>query len=379
MLKKSIVGLLLVVLAFALISCGSKEVTKAEPKEEVTAVEETTEVPEEEPEKVEEEAKHVKSGTYKIGSDLPAGEYKIFSNGFTYLEVAKDSSGTIDSIITNDNISTFKYVTVEDGQYLQFNNGYAMAVEDIEPYLSSDGFYGEGQYKVGFDIPAGEYNVVADGGFAYIEVAANSTGDIFSIITNDNFDTNKYVTISEGQYFTIIRGKTAIPVVEEMEIIEEPIVVEKEVDPAKAKQFFLDTYHDTLITLDEKSSGMVKLFVDTIEILSDNPELIFTEDALSIFEIGVENYGGYLEAVLSMDDIKYLDDDGQKLWHEIRDEFIDYYGKWQDIYRIYVEGIQNKDLSADDIERSTIMVQDRTEQIKDIIEKYLELTTKYME
>ena len=53
MLKKSIVGLLLVVLAFALISCGSKEVTKAEPKEEVAAVEETTEVPEvveEEPE-----------------------------------------------------------------------------------------------------------------------------------------------------------------------------------------------------------------------------------------------------------------------------------------------------------------------------------------
>lgn len=53
MLKKSIVGLLLVVLAFALISCGNKEVTKVEPEEEVVTVEETAEIPEvveEEPE-----------------------------------------------------------------------------------------------------------------------------------------------------------------------------------------------------------------------------------------------------------------------------------------------------------------------------------------
>lgn len=185
---------------------SSEEIAQeAEEAEKAKAAEEARNAEEEK--KAEEEAKRIKSGTYKIGSDLPAGEYKIFSNGFTYLEVAKDSSGTLDSIITNDNISTFKYVTVEDGQYLQFNDGYAMAVEDIEPYLSSDGSYGEGQYKVGFDIPAGEYNVVADGDFAYIEVAANSTGDIFSIITNDNFDTNKYVSISEGQYFTITRGK----------------------------------------------------------------------------------------------------------------------------------------------------------------------------
>lgn len=174
-------------------------------------------------------------------------------------------------------------------------------------------------------------------------------------------------------------AETVTPAVKEVEVAEEPIVVEEEVDPVKAKQFYLDTYHDTLTTLSEKSTRMIELFGSTLEILSNNSNLIFTQDSLDFFEIGVENYGGYLEAVLFMHDIKYLDDDGQDLWREIRDEFIDYYSKWQDIYRIYAEGIKDKNLSVEDIERSTIMVQDRTEQIEDITEKYLELTTKYME
>lgn len=174
-------------------------------------------------------------------------------------------------------------------------------------------------------------------------------------------------------------AETATPAIKETEIVEESTVVEEEVDPAKAKQFYLDTYHDTLITLSEKNTRMIELFGRTLEILSNNSSLIFTQDSLDFFEIGVKNYGEYLEAVFFMHDIKYLSNDGQDLWHEIRDGFIDYYSKWQDIYRIYAEGIEDENLSVEDIERSAIMVQDRTEQIKGITEKYLELTTKYME
>lgn len=174
-------------------------------------------------------------------------------------------------------------------------------------------------------------------------------------------------------------AETVTPAIKEVEVIEGPIVVEEEVDPAKAKQFYLDTYHDTFLTLSEKSTRMIELFGSTLEILSNNSSLIFTQDSLDFFEIGVKNYGEYREAILFMDDIRYLSNDGQDLWHEIRDEFIDYYSKWQDIYRIYAKGIEDKNLSVEDIERSAIMVEDRTEQIKDITEKYLELTTKYME
>lgn len=59
---------------------------------------------------------------YKVGTDIPAGEYIIFSdNSMSYVEVAKDSEGTVESIITNDNFEGEKYITVEDGQYLKLS------------------------------------------------------------------------------------------------------------------------------------------------------------------------------------------------------------------------------------------------------------------
>lgn len=65
-------------------------------------------------------------------------------------------------------------------------------------------YWGEGMYKVGVDIPAGEYNVTAElGESAYLEVSADSTGD--SIITNDVFENNLYITVTDGQYLTLKR------------------------------------------------------------------------------------------------------------------------------------------------------------------------------
>lgn len=174
-------------------------------EEDAKKAEEEARRAEEEAAKAAEEAKKIKAGSYRVGNDIPAGEYKIYSNGFTYMEVAKDSSGTLDSIVTNDNVTTFRYITVQDGQYLSFNDGYALAIADVKPHDSADG-YGDGQYLVGFDIPAGEYNVLSDG-FCYVEVASSSTGDLYSIVTNDNFDTNKFITVADGQYLTIRGGK----------------------------------------------------------------------------------------------------------------------------------------------------------------------------
>ena len=63
-------------------------------------------------------------------------------------------------------------------------------------------YYGEGMYKVGVDIPAGEYNVQANAGErGYIEVSADASGD--SIITNDIFNNNTYISVSDGQFLTL--------------------------------------------------------------------------------------------------------------------------------------------------------------------------------
>lgn len=63
----------------------------------------------------------IKAGTYKIGTDLPAGEYLFFAKGMGYIEVSSNSRGTFDSIITNDNLMEDSYITVEDGQYLKLS------------------------------------------------------------------------------------------------------------------------------------------------------------------------------------------------------------------------------------------------------------------
>lgn len=146
----------------------------------------------------------IKSGNYKIGADLPAGEYKIIADsGFSYMEVSKDSSGTLDSIIANDNVTTFTYITVEEGQYLTIKYGHALKMEDVTPYEPKEGLYKDGMYKVGFDVPAGEYNVIGDGNFAYVEVSSDSYHGLESIITNDILDGNKHITVEDGQYLTL--------------------------------------------------------------------------------------------------------------------------------------------------------------------------------
>ena len=59
------------------------------------------------------------------GSDFTAGEYKVTctSDFGAYVEVATDSTHRLDSIVTNDNVDTTSYVTVQDGQYLTVTGG----------------------------------------------------------------------------------------------------------------------------------------------------------------------------------------------------------------------------------------------------------------
>ena len=72
-------------------------------------------------------------GTYKVGSDLPAGEYKFTqTNSYGgYIERASDSSMELNSIISND-VTTkegeTKYVTVSNGEYLKIEGGEIIKV-----------------------------------------------------------------------------------------------------------------------------------------------------------------------------------------------------------------------------------------------------------
>jgi len=147
--------------------------------------------------------KYLKSGMYKIGTDISAGEYLVYPEGTGYLEVTKDSTGSFESIVTNDNFAGTRYITVSDGQYLTIRQAKMVPVAEAEPQQAQNNEYPEGMYKIGIEIPSGEYKAVSTGGAAYIEVAKDSRGSIESIISNDNFEGEKYISISDGQYIKL--------------------------------------------------------------------------------------------------------------------------------------------------------------------------------
>lgn len=147
------------------------------------------------------------SGHYKVGQDIPAGEYYVkCSSSNLYVEIASDSSGSLDSIISNLNTNGGVYVTVKDGEYLKVTGGDIYEINKAPNRGAENGYYKDGMYKVGQDIPAGEYNVESTSGLAYIEVDSDSRHTLDSIITNDNFENNKIITVSDGQYLLLNNG-----------------------------------------------------------------------------------------------------------------------------------------------------------------------------
>jgi len=143
----------------------------------------------------------IESGMYKVGGDLPAGEYLLLGSAMSYYQITKDSSGTLKSIISNDTFNNTRYITLENGQYLEFSEAKMFPIEKAPIISPVDGKYQEGMYKVGRDIEAGEYIAMPVGKTtSYIEVSKNSNGTLNSIITNDIFRTKKYITIKNGQY-----------------------------------------------------------------------------------------------------------------------------------------------------------------------------------
>lgn len=151
-----------------------------------------------------------KAGMYKVGSELPAGEYLFFSSGSQRAYVCISSDSNQDNIIENENFSNSLFITVADGQYLQAKRCYFVKASDYTVAINDDGSFGEGMYRVGIDIPAGEYKLTAGEDRAYWCLYSSSNIP-FDIDDNDNFEGSAYVTVHQGQYL-IIKRCTAKPV-----------------------------------------------------------------------------------------------------------------------------------------------------------------------
>lgn len=70
----------------------------------------------------------------------------------------------------------------------------------------TNGYYLKCQYKAGTDIPAREYTLESISCLDYVEVP---TVDMIycSVVTNDNFKSNKIITVTDGQYLLFSDAK----------------------------------------------------------------------------------------------------------------------------------------------------------------------------
>lgn len=160
------------------------------------------------------------AGMYKVGSDIPAGEYVVFATGgMGYFCVSSDSNQN--DILFNENFDYNSIITIKDGEYLDLTRCYAVPAEenpDIEVNTT-------GMFKVGTHIPAGEYKLESSGGTGYYCIYSDSRqGDI---IANDNFEGQNYVTVSDGQYLVLVRCKFTEPPAKPMKTYTDSDTIKK--------------------------------------------------------------------------------------------------------------------------------------------------------
>ncbi len=142
-------------------------------------------------------------GQYKVGVDIPAGEYFLFAvNGTGYFCVSSDSNQ--DDIIQNDNFDYNSIITVQDGTYFELVRCEAIPLNEVSN--NDIDVSGSGFFKIGLHIPSGEYKLEADAGeTGYYCIYNDSTQE--EIVSNNNFETSQYVTVNDGQYLELVRCK----------------------------------------------------------------------------------------------------------------------------------------------------------------------------
>ena len=151
------------------------------------------------------------NGQFKVGADIPAGEYVAIGHGS--LEVRSSADHNTDNLIAHDpGIWTRKYIDVRDGEYISVGGS------DLKLYPAKDApevemseQLSDGQYKVGRDIPAGEYKIALQTGGIYevttttrLKWADVSAEGIVAFVSASGDGTSN-VSLVDGQYLNLYK------------------------------------------------------------------------------------------------------------------------------------------------------------------------------
>lgn len=142
---------------------------------------------------------------YKVGVQIPAGEYVVKGNNVV-AEACMDTSDDFEACVAYFHNTKSVIVTVKEGEYAQFSGGNAYSIEMTEDLKPSDGVYKEGMYKVGFHMPAGSYTLKASVDTGYAEIY-DGNGEGCKNIDTIKAEPEKTFNVKEGQYVNILGGE----------------------------------------------------------------------------------------------------------------------------------------------------------------------------
>lgn len=149
-----------------------------------------------------EDKEKYESGTYKVGDDIPAGEYVLFGNyGFLSVEsdILKDQLGIIlDSQIYTDSFKSNSIITVENGQYFTFHDSFAIPASLTSVDTSDDGFF-----RVGTDLPAGKYKLEQLDEYAKYTIYSDDVASSMNIISESDVEGRTNIEINDGEYLKL--------------------------------------------------------------------------------------------------------------------------------------------------------------------------------
>ena len=144
-----------------------------------------------------------KASTYKVGKDMPAGEYVLIADNadIRYFQVSSDSTGSADAILANGIFQSNTIVTVSNGQYFNFIGCHATPITEA-PALDTTK---DGMFKVGTHIDPGEYQIwpSENAEISYYAVLKDSTHMSESIKSNGILQGREYVTLEKGEYLEL--------------------------------------------------------------------------------------------------------------------------------------------------------------------------------
>lgn len=188
------------------------EIQESEIDEEQAArtVEEDNSSPE--PEKSTSTSNAIQEGTYKVGTDIQPGLYKIIVKDsymeMAYIDRSKDASMEFDSIIANGIIFNSGYVRIKESDAYVKIQGATLYPEDAIETNIRDVFE-DGIYLIGVDIAPGTYKVeVTDTStnMGYVERQSDVSMEFDDIIANEIFQGQGYVEIMDSDFSVKVQG-----------------------------------------------------------------------------------------------------------------------------------------------------------------------------